>query len=118
VSECAVVSGLSPKSSSSRQSSAVSRHRAGGLIPPPSSLREKGDAHIYLRPFFCLEKRCASLFLVRPFFLSADRIVRTRQLFSTWPLDERLIRDSGAFKEFQARLRVGAAEKPSRGTDH
>lgn len=42
--------------------------------------------------------------------LSADRIVRTRQLFSTLPLDERLIRDSRAFHEFQALLRAGAAE--------
>lgn len=42
--------------------------------------------------------------------LSADRIVRTRGLFSTWPLDGRLIRDSGAFKEFQALLRARTPE--------
>jgi len=46
--------------------------------------------------------------------LSADRIVRTRQLFSTLPLDERLIRDSGEFHEFQALLRAGAVETPKK----
>ncbi len=42
--------------------------------------------------------------------LPADRIVRVRGLFSTWPLDDHWIRDSALFHEVQALLRAKASE--------
>jgi len=41
--------------------------------------------------------------------LSTERIAQVRQLFSTWPLDDRLVRNSESFHEVQALLRARAA---------